>query len=750
MIYIDRSRVSPPRSLIERGEKELARTVAFYADPENKDQRFDFKVYRSRGVKQALLSLFRDKCAFCESRIEVTATMNYEHFRPKAMAVNLNGSITKPGYWWLASEWSNLYASCQACNRTKGMRFPVVGQRARFESGPDVSEEKALLLDPCLDHPVNYLIFNQNGLVASAPPDSKTLMKLDGRRFRGHDRGQITIDIYGLNRAELVRARKRVAKDTMERLQRIHDGPVFTAPPWEKVAPQLDELLDVNQPYVALRRQLVASWSEDSLYRDSLPSECEPYKISKDVEQHAFEQFEETTKRRRTFSVEDKDDTDVYVRTSKIARVEIENFRVIGRLVAFNFGSDTADLAGWKVLLGENGVGKSSVLQAVSLALMGKKHFDALVDALKDFDPSTLLKRGESQGYVKVYLAADPEPVEVRLTKTGVEFTNPEAGLRTILLGFGSARWLPRLGSAAPETQPFIRVLNLYNPFVPLVDALAWLRNLSRGEFRKTEEVLLRLLQLEKGTRLRRRWDKKRGKRMILVQRPGQPVTQALPLDEFSDGYQTVLAMAVTIMKLTDKGMGGRWDDVVAAEGLVLLDEIGAHLHPQWKMHIVSSLRRAFPNMQFLATTHEPLCLRGLYDDEVVVMQRSANGQITAITELPPVAGLRVDQLLTSEYFGLHSTLDTETDKKFKKYYRLLALPERSDDQQAQLAKLKDQLEELDLMGETRRQRLMLGAIDQALASEADLDLDKVGHLEDETRRAMREIWSQLEGQEES
>ena len=182
------------------------------------------------------------------------------------------------------------------------------------------------------------------------------------------------------------------------------------------------------------------------------------------------------------------------------------------------------------------------------------------------------------------------------------------------------------------------------------------------------------------------------------------------------------------------------------AEGLVLLDEIGAHLHPRWKMRIVKSLRQVFPRVQFVATTHNPLCLRGLKENEVVVMRRNAEDQIVALTDLPPVEGLRVDQLLTSEHFGLNSTVDPEIDAMFDDYYRLLALRKRSPQQNEQLKELGDQLSKYDLMGTTRREQLALEAIDQYLAQEPELtDLSKRSSLKDETRRTVSEIWSRLE-----
>ena len=152
------------------------------------------------------------------------------------------------------------------------------------------------------------------------------------------------------------------------------------------------------------------------------------------------------------------------------------------------------------------------------------------------------------------------------------------------------------------------------------------------------------------------------------------------------------------------------------AEGIVLLDEIGSHLHPRWRMHIVTSFRRAFPRLQFLASTHDPLCLRGLENGEAVVLRRSPRGRVFRVPDLPPVKGQRVDQLLTSDFFGLHSTRDPQVESDFIEYYRLLALRNPSPNQLRHINELKLKLTEIDLPGTTRRERMLLKVIDGYLA----------------------------------
>jgi hypothetical protein len=252
-------------------------------------------------------------------------------------------------------------------------------------------------------------------------------------------------------------------------------------------------------------------------------------------------------------------------------------------------------------------------------------------------------------------------------------------------------------------------VSNLFSPFTPLVDATSWLLKLEEKQqkrFLLTRWALKALLDLGEDDDIYSDGEN------ILVKAHGTEV----PLDYLSDGYQSVVALTIDILEI----VLSRWPEPEKAEGIVLLDEIGAHLHPSWKLRIVSSLRSFLPRMQFIVASHEPLCLRGLYDGEVVVMRRDADQVVRTITDLPPIQTLHVDQLLTSEHFGLLDTRSKFIEDQFTDYYRLLAKESLTGEEEERLAVLRRDLESERRLGKTRRERLMLEAIDRYLATEAE------------------------------
>ncbi len=69
--------------------------------------------------------------------------------------------------------------------------------------------------------------------------------------------------------------------------------------------------------------------------------------------------------------------------------------------------------------------------------------------------------------------------------------------------------------------------------------------------------------------------------------------------------------------------------------GIVLIDELDVHLHPKWQREVVETLRRVFPRLQFISTTHSPFVVQSLRQDELINLQ----GQ-----SVPQLGNLSVEQ----------------------------------------------------------------------------------------------------------
>ena len=79
-----------------------------------------------------------------------------------------------------------------------------------------------------------------------------------------------------------------------------------------------------------------------------------------------------------------------------------------------------------------------------------------------------------------------------------------------------------------------------------------------------------------------------------------------IPVQQLSDGERGILSLVLDLTRRLAQANPNFTDPASEAEAVVLIDEIDLHLHPKWQRQIVHNLTKAFPHCQFIATTHSP------------------------------------------------------------------------------------------------------------------------------------------------
>lgn len=748
MIRITRPALAQDSSLLDE-RATAARNVAIShfegISPDARAQtRFEFRreVWSAPDVFRAVKQAFDGKCAFCESLISLSPVVEtVRHFRPPSHARDdYRKTVDTDHYWWLAYEWPNLYLVCSGCARNQGAQFPTTANRAPAGTRWDkLASEKPLLIDPCGEEPLDLLQFLMDGRVIP-------------REVGDPARAQATIDVFGLNREELVAQRSIAAKRVIQSLEHSFSWPAKAGRRSAATRRELPGMsakiltttLNPRAPFLAVRREaLRMAFDQHGVDPSFIVSRL----TAAGIDSNWLGAKARSSARRAAVAAPTAVSLSsapaaapLSLRTTFVTRVEISNFRAIRRLVLELLPPSTSDAAAsgssfsdgrWMVLLGENGAGKSTVVQAITLALAGEAQARRWVRRAGD-----LLRRtpeGQPQprkGYVRVHLSTDPEPLEFTFGGRCLTWLGRTEGAGTYLRAYGSTRLLPRETSRRVVSREPVRIDNLFDPYQPLHPADRWLASLGPRPFNAAALCIKDLLRLPQEKNLFR---DARGQVMI----PDQGDVPR-PLRHLSDGYQTVVALAVDIMA----GLPEQETDFSKTPGIVVLDELGTHLHPRWRMEIVGSLRRAFRSMQFIATTHEPLCLRGVREREVAVMRREGD-EIFAVTELPSPEGLRVDQLLTSPFFGLHTTIDPALDLEFQEYYDLLATLSITPEQASRREELRVRLARFSFLGYTRRDQLVLDVVDRFLAEERRKRQQLVD-LPPEVRGEIERIWNNV------
>jgi predicted ATP-binding protein involved in virulence len=141
--------------------------------------------------------------------------------------------------------------------------------------------------------------------------------------------------------------------------------------------------------------------------------------------------------------------------------------------------------------------------------------------------------------------------------------------------------------------------------------------------------------------------------------------TAGLRFEQLSDGYKSVMTwVADLVARMAEQQPHvGRIQDF---EGIVLVDEIGLHLHPKWEAGIVQKLRKWFPKVQFFFTTHSPIVLLKASKEAVFYRLYKENG-VTKISQkfkCKDFSDLRLNSLVTSPLFELENAKMRSFDKK--------------------------------------------------------------------------------------
>jgi len=684
--YVDRKRVPPPASFREEAAR-IDRLDVLHLMDTTSERLSQTTPSRSRfelageETLSALDELFRGKCAFCEAR----GRLHVRPYRPAQEAEPLARSAFAHLYYtWLRTDWGNAYAACGDCAAASGNKFPT----ARADRGPLPDQEhleafanenyglwhfghqdRRELLDPCEDRAfASHLSFSLSGEIEAF---SK--------------KGAQTIAVYDLDRADLVRARAgtfdiylRTLFDELERNVRpnVFDfGALEHGGGWSLVLRRIlkatERRIDRDLKFHPDRvGAIVAGIWETPIEREAFLAAIE------DVRGRA----ERTTVDRPTSRGESR----------RPRRIEVRNFKAL-QDVKLSLPSALASdpttgreaEASALLILGENAAGKSSILEAIALALMDAKVRTNTVRSPGSFvlDPSLMGSDRDPPAFATVTLGfADDTELTLKITDVITE-----AGATDRLppvFAYGAFR---QYASSSPKAPPKGHVSTLFKSDSLLANPEEWLLGLPDDEFAMVARALQRILIIEGEYEIIQR--DKPNRRCLIVTKVGDGSELhyvKTPLRVVSSGFRSVLAMVCDVLAglLSMQRATGR-KSFSELEPVILIDEVEAHLHPRWKMQIMTALRRVFPKAVVVATTHDPLCLRGMHDQEVIVLNRALKTNdevpgglpvfVETITALPNVEDLTIEQLLTSDFFSMFSTDAPATELRLAKLGDLIA-----------------------------------------------------------------------------
>ncbi len=177
------------------------------------------------------------------------------------------------------------------------------------------------------------------------------------------------------------------------------------------------------------------------------------------------------------------------------------------------------------------------------------------------------------------------------------------------------------------------------------------------------------------------------------------------PFNYLSDGFRNMVAMVADIAHRASRlnphlaGNAGK-----ETTGVVLIDEIDLHLHPKWQRRVVSDLQRAFPKLQFIATTHSPFIIQSLESGQVIDLEQTLPGD--PMNAFPPgVAAPGPDHSFSNRSIEdiVEEIMDVSVPQRSERYQKMYEaaqeyyriLQEAKNVDEAAKEQLKQKLDEL-------------------------------------------------------
>ena len=370
------------------------------------------------------------------------------------------------------------------------------------------------------------------------------------------------------------------------------------------------------------------------------------------------------------------------------------------------------------VLIGENGSGKTTVVEALASLSYGED------EGLKEFPLSRKARAGE----ISLYQAGTRRPVARWRSGDG----NRVAGRLPedrVLLAYGRYRrvhFADETGSGTAASDPSLlldelanraslrRTVTVFRPDHHLLSdlsrylaALHYARQIDPridATWQRLDDSLRTLGQGIEGISM------EKGDRAYLprVVRHGL----ALDLRELSDGYQAILVVVLDLV-LRYLYLFPTLEAPLLGEATVAIDEIDLHLHPRWQRTVAGQLTTLFPNTQFVLTTHSPAVVQGAIDQgrQVVTLLEKGSRGATARTltseEKQALEGAGIGSVLLEErLFGVASRYSPRfesVEQRVADIQERVARGTATDAERAELFRDLDTLQGLVAADEIRR-----------------------------------------------
>lgn len=392
----------------------------------------------------------------------------------------------------------------------------------------------------------------------------------------------------------------------------------------------------------------------------------------------------------------------------RISKLKLKNIKCF-KDIEISFEDDEGSIKNWSLFVGDNGYGKTTILRSLAVGLCDQEGASGLLLELH----GKYLRRSEKEGTIEIDLKndkderftirtsirGDNESVSQELVAQSSRGETSDADSvieRVFAAAYGAGRSI--IGTRSYEQYATVdAVYTLFNYEYTLQNAelvASRIRIDSKGEWKKLKNTLKKILMLSDDDK-------------ISLERTGLYIENSgvkESLNAMSDGYQSLTSVILDFLSWNLMYREDEDFDLSNLSGICIIDELEQHLHPIWQRSIVKILSEQFPNVQFICSTHTPICALGLGDLEggswlFKTTNQNGHSDIKWFNLQEDFKGYRADQILTSGIFDLTDTRSVSVEKKLEEYREiyLKVESERSEEEKQKLDTIEDELKNLPM-----------------------------------------------------
>lgn len=406
----------------------------------------------------------------------------------------------------------------------------------------------------------------------------------------------------------------------------------------------------------------------------------------------------------------------------KIKKITLDRIRCFRKL-EIDLSSNNLT-KNWLIFLGDNGAGKTTILRSIAIGLTEEAGASGLVDEVE----GEWIRYGHNKASIKLEIEPFPKCPENATITTKFKMNKyNEVEVRQSVIPkspetfkwediFVCAYGAGRTGRASESYTQYLATDSVYNLMrynQPLQNPELNIRRIEtlgiprKDIFSKIEHICM----LPKGS--------------LSMDYAGMRVNShsvgKIPFGAVSDGYQATITWLMDLFGWKSLHEGGKKrvvkTKILNPSGIIIVDEIEQHLHPKWQKKIIKLLHDEFPRIQFIISTHSPLCVVGsteLLDREcsIITLEKRENYVVSRVS--PPPRRRGVDQVLTSYMFDLYTATDDILKYDIERYRRLYNA-KRTSKEEIEMKELIKRLDEQLSPAKSGLEKIVESAIHQSL-----------------------------------